>query len=88
MVAERKPGGTPELQDFDVLRVFLKADCVDEAVGLGDVGVFESLDDAVRDVDTSHAGREFAVRGKIVEGEGNLLGRCRRDEKYRQDKCT
>jgi hypothetical protein len=77
VVAERKSGGTPELEDFDVLRIFLKTDGVDEAVGLGDVGVFKGLDDAVGDVDASHAGGEFTVRGEVVEGEGDLLGESR-----------
>jgi hypothetical protein len=81
VIAEGESGGAPELEDFHVSRNFFELAGVDEAVGFGDVRVFERFDDAVSDVDAREVGREFAVRGKIVEGKSNLLGRERSDEK-------
>ncbi len=72
VVTERVAGVAPCLEDGEFLGIGFKSGGVDEAVGGRDMRVMEGGDDFAGDLEASFAGRERAVGGEIVEGEGDL----------------
>ena len=74
VAAKGLTGGVPGLQNGKGGWVFVDTLSVDEAVGGWEMLTLERRQDGVGDLEASGAAGFLAVGGKVVEGDGHLLG--------------
>lgn len=72
VIAKGVAGVAPGLEDGEIVRLFFEDGGVDEAVDGRELSGVESGENFVSDFEASFVGREGAVGGEIVEGEGEL----------------
>jgi hypothetical protein len=77
VIAEGEAGAAPELEPRDVFGVLFEFFCAD----FGRVRLFQSLEDALRDVGACQAEREGAMGWQVVDRDSDLLGERGRGEK-------
>ena len=76
VVAEEKSGVAPVFEHGGGGGLALDGHSIDEAVDRRHVCGIHRGDEFVADFDAGFALRKSAVRGKVVPGEGYLLGGC------------
>ncbi len=85
VAAKRITRGGPVTEKLCLVGVFSGSEAVDKTVDRRHVLCFQRLDDGADGIGAEFAGRQWAVRGQVVEGEGDLWGgllcvRGRRDD--------